>query len=155
MCNSRSPRFIHVFFFPLQMTMNHLYDNMVASINSEKGLVAAELGLTIENIDQHTKGGSVKEKNIFLLLKDGKGWSDRVRGTRDSEPKPILKHLKVALCGKVQPEPAFKYLCDDTNRTIGLSNRWDLSIPPKVRVDSLNDLRVELLLFKTQEPSTS
>jgi hypothetical protein len=134
-----------VFFFPLQKTRNHLYDDMVASINPKKCLVAAELGLTIENIDQHTKGGFVKKKNIFLLLKDGKGWSNGVRGTRDTEAKPILKHSKVALCGEVQPKPAFKFLCDNTNRTIGLSNRWDLSIPPKVRVDSLNDLRVELL----------
>jgi hypothetical protein len=56
----------------------------------------------------------------------------------------------------VQPKPAFKFLCDDTNRTIGLSNRWDLSIPPKVRVDSLNDLRVQLLppsKPKNQEPA--
>jgi hypothetical protein len=58
--------------------MNHLYDDLIASINPEKCLVAAKLGLTIKNIDQHTKGGSVKEKNIFLLLKDGKGWSDGV-----------------------------------------------------------------------------
>jgi hypothetical protein len=101
-----------VFLFPLQKTMNHLYDNLVASINPEKCLVGAELGLTIKNIDQYIKGGSVKERNIFLLLKEG--WSNGVRGTRDTEPKPILKHSKVTLCGGVQSEPAFKFPCDST-----------------------------------------